>query len=66
MHYNRSENRTDNPANSQVPKNEHEGHPNPPLKQHITLLHDSEPVDRLEHRNHGGQVLECNGAEMVD
>ncbi|CAN6684041.1 unnamed protein product [Malus baccata var. baccata] len=55
VHHHGPENRTDNPADGQVPENEHEGHPNLPLEQLIALLHGGEPVDGLEHGDHAGQ-----------
>ncbi|KAB2605004.1 DNA excision repair protein ERCC-6-like 2 [Pyrus ussuriensis x Pyrus communis] len=40
--------------------------PNPPLEQHIALLHGGDPVDELEHRDHEDQVPECGDVDMTD
>ncbi|KAM1616543.1 hypothetical protein ACFX2K_025637 [Malus domestica] len=57
---------TNNSVNGQIPENEHECNPNPLLEQLIPPLHDGEPIDRLKHGDHMGQVPKRSDVDMND
>lgn len=66
VHHHSPKNATDNPANSQVSKDENRREPRLPLEQLVTLFHRHEAVNRLKHRNHTGQVPQRGNIDMDD